>query len=429
MRLGGEIKVKGVDITSGELTINYETTGKIQRVITGNEIFLSADRDFSQVPESVAVIPFVSTVAPVCWALDAQLTIPELDSDYLEALRKIKPVIAEMNPSQSWRGQLTVSSIETNKPPVSGDPLALFSGGVDSLATYARHQDENPSLVPIHGSDISIENESAWQELKQGLEKFAAKEENSQLIPIKTDIRECIDHNLLASYLGVSSKWWWIQVQHGLLLTSLPAPLAYLEGSPRLYIASSHWFPRPWASHPEIDNKVRYAGIQAVHDGYELTRQDKMGVIADYLRSVRHQPTIRSCYESNSGDNCSNCEKCCRTILGLELEGIDPNNHGYSVDSTTFEYMQDSLVSGEWHLKDTDVRFWKDLQSHCERGQSLPHSKAEEFVEWFVDVDEPLFENAKGDHKPPFADRVIPYLKYLPYPLYKNGLALFRLIS
>lgn len=427
MRAGGEVEVERINRANGEIIIEYGTTGTISKIVTGDRVFLSAEYDFSPVPDSIAVIPFIATVAPVCWALDAQLTIPQLDSDYYDALQEIKPVIAEMNPNQTWEGNIIAESTPQNESPESGNSLALFSGGVDSLATYVRHQDEDPSLVPIHGSDIDITNESAWQRLLDGLQEFATKEDAS-LLPLKTDIRKCIDHNLLASYLGVSSKWWWIQVQHGLLLTSIPAPLAYCEGSSRLYITSSFWFPRPWASHPKIDNKVRYAGIQAVHDGYEMTRQEKVGVIADHLRAVDHDPIIRSCYESDGGDNCSNCEKCCRTILGLELEGIDPNHHGYDVNYATFELMRDSLSSGEWHLKDTDVRFWKDLQSHCDGDQSLPHSGAEEFVDWFADVDEDLFEKAKGAHQPPISERLIPYFKYLPDPLYRNGLSLFRSI-
>lgn len=41
----------------------------------------------------------------------------------------------------------------------------LFSGGVDSLASYIRHREKKPNLIMIWGADIPISQEGFWRKL------------------------------------------------------------------------------------------------------------------------------------------------------------------------------------------------------------------------------------------------------------------------
>jgi hypothetical protein len=68
------------------------------------------------------------------------------------------------------------------------------------------------------------------------------------------------------------------------------------------------------------------------------------------------------CYFSTDGKNCCKCEKCSRTITGLLLEGIDPNQHGFSYDKKTFTHIQKQFTQGAWNISESDVFMWQDIQ-------------------------------------------------------------------
>lgn len=228
---------------------------------------------------------------------------------------------------------------------------------------------------------------------------------------------------MLNSYYGryVTGSWWG-GVKHGLALLGLCAPITYTEEINKLYIASSFTklFSYPWGSHPDIDNNVKWAGTKAEHDGYELSRQDKIEVIADYIRKEYPDLYIRSCWASDKGLNCSKCEKCSRTITGLELAGSDPNNHGYIVNADTFKVIKKKLLSG-WPIGEDEEYMWQDLQSHCDLDKDFPHLEAKKLATWLLDIniEELKHKSSKKTSLHKFEQICMFYLKYFPDPLPK----------
>jgi len=157
---------------------------------------------------------------------------------------------------------------------------------------------------------------------------------------------------------------WWGKVQHGLSLNSLVAPVAYINGYSTLYIASSYTenFGLAWGSTPEIDNKIRWGKTSVVHDGYELKRQDKVKVIVDSIKSLDSDITLRVCYsELNSEVNCSKCEKCHRTIMGLILENADPNKYGFKTSLRIYDNILKNYAQG-FASEGTKYFWWEILE-------------------------------------------------------------------
>lgn len=190
---------------------------------------------------------------------------------------------------------------------------------------------------------------------------------------------------------------WYLRVMHGLAFLGLCAPLTFVESADKLYIASSHiaGVNVPCGSHPDIDNNVRWTGTSVEHDGYELSRQEKVFLIADYIRKNEPGLQIIACNDFNSrsrvgiGRNCNRCEKCYRTILGLEIAGIDPNKHGFSVNGETFLQMRKKIETRAWHFGFDEVYMWSDLQKHGNNARLVPHQEAQVFLDWFrkINVD------------------------------------------
>ncbi len=333
--------------------------------------FAEYNTSIEGVPEAVLVIPCLGTVCPVAWANQADVYVDTIDETFLHALPKVKRTLQQFYPKIRFRGNIHAKNIIKSDVTNNSKSMMLFSGGLDSLTTYVRHKTEKPILVSIHGTDLHSDNFEAWNTLVDSLKAFSNKTD-SKLMLIRSNFRSVV-HDLLLNvsydrYVPVS---WYYGVSHGLALLSLCAPIAFKEKVGKLYIASSddedHLM--PLGSHPDIDNNVEWTGTKVVHDGCELTRQDKIGVIADYIKT-EGRLYIRFCFQLNQGDNCSRCEKCGRTIVGLELDGIDPNECGYVVKADTFPWIKQNLMDGKW-LTDDNLYLWEDIQRYARLSFSI----------------------------------------------------------
>lgn len=85
----------------------------------------------------------------------------------------------------------------------------------------------------------------------------------------------------------------------------LPASHTYLE----LY---------PWGSHPLLDPLWSGATLQVEHDGADVSRTEKIRRIASDDAILDH---LRVCWRTTTDINCSQCEKCVRTMTTLKLLG------------------------------------------------------------------------------------------------------------
>ena len=412
------LTITGVKAVGNRLTVHFECTGALKKFFKQNLFFAEYNIPIEDVPESILVIPFLGTVCPVAWANNATVYIDTVDESFLYALQKVKATIQRFYPKVQFRGNIQVKKIAKPEAAAHSRSMMLFSGGIDSLTTYIRHQTEDPILVSIHGQDVSSKDFESWNTLADALKAFSDKTE-SKLLTIRSNFRSilqelllnvCYDRHILHSWYG--------GVGHGLILLSLCAPIAFKEKVGKLYIASSRdrEHPMPLGSHPDIDNNVEWAGTKIVHDGYELSRQDKIGVLADYIKA-EGPLYIRSCFQLDRGDNCSRCEKCCRTILGLEMAGIDPNECGYVVDADTFVWIKQNLLYGEWP-NEVVMFLWEDIQRHIRLDNVVHKKEAEELVVWLKNAN---FDEIMQHQKENIRIRkrlFIKFAKHLPDPLY-----------
>ena len=131
-------------------------------------------------------------------------------------------------------------------------------------------------------------------------------------------------------------------------MAHLFSPIAYINKYKNIYIASS--FPIEYlgkytcASDPTIDNNLHFASCKVIHDGCEFSRQQKIKNICDYLdKSKEKSIPARVCWISEGGDNCCECEKCYRTILGIIAEKKDPNDFGFNLTEEKRKKMMERM--------------------------------------------------------------------------------------
>jgi hypothetical protein len=183
------------------------------------------------------------------------------------------------------------------------DVGAFFSGGVDSFYTLLKHQDEITKIIFVHGLDIKLRNVSLRSKVSREIRKIA-EELGKQLIEVETNVHEFADQY---NY-------------NGSLLPSIGLILA--AQFKRIYIPSnlSYDYVFPDSSHPLLDPLWSTEYLTFIHDGCEANRNEKLGRIS---QSDIALGSLRVCLQNPEDSfNCCQCEKCLRTMIGLQAIGV-----------------------------------------------------------------------------------------------------------
>ena len=61
-----------------------------------NKFKVNYYRNVESVPDSIAVIPFISNVLPIIWLTDSELIVDELDYNYLKSIDKTRKSFIDM---------------------------------------------------------------------------------------------------------------------------------------------------------------------------------------------------------------------------------------------------------------------------------------------------------------------------------------------
>lgn len=364
------LKLNKISLSDDGNRINYDYSieKSADKYFNKENIFYAKyDVDLNQVPNSILVIPFIANVLPIAWFAGFEVEVPEIDEDFYSALKNIKTEFKKQFSNYQLNGGLKVKSIKKNH--IQGNETAmLFSGGVDAYATYIRNYKKNPDLVTILGADIEITDKHQWKSFTSFIENEPLLSNNNKEY-IETNVRMFYTYKveLLLKDIG-----WWGIVQHGLSLIGSLAPLSFVKSYKNIYIASSYTkeIDIAWGSTPFIDEKISWAGIHVFHDGYELKRQDKVDLIAKFANDTKNQFKLRVCYsELRNSFNCSNCEKCFRTILGLILNGEDPNKYGFNVDENVYNNM--FKVINQYGASKGMQYFWWELMEKAKSSENI----------------------------------------------------------
>ena len=324
------------------------------------QFYVEYDIDVQSIPSSIAAIPFLANFAPISWFVGCSISIEEADQDFIDALESIKNVFIAEYPHIGLNQSKICFKRQVKNNYAANNSGTLFSGGVDAYSTYFSHVAETPDLITIKGADVDITNSTIWERIKL-LNEHEVLLSGNQKLYITSNLRTFYTHNVDLLLKGIN---WWSKVQHGLALTALLAPLSAIRGYSTIYIASSYtenadFF---WGSSPQIDNKVKWGNTKIVHDGYQLRRQDKVDLIVKATEALNKSIILRVCYalsESNQRVNCSKCEKCYRTILGLILSGANPNDYGFDTSAHVYDEIETMFKNG---FSSEGVKyFWGEL--------------------------------------------------------------------
>lgn len=384
--MANRIIIDKVDITKTKIEYGYTVEGEwIEAFNLDEPFFVEYSIDISAVPKSVAVVPLLANLLPMSWVYDAEIVCSTVDKAFYDSIPNFKQGYIDMYPMMDLKGKLAVKEIEENNIEIDGGAATFFSGGVDAFNTLVMHEKENPTLITLWGADVKLDDVAGWQKVLNHI-NHTSKKFNTDYITIKTSFRRFLNEGVLSGVVKESNNGWWHGFQHGIGILCHAAPVAYVLGKTVMYFASSFHVSQKGqytcASDPTIDNHVRFACARVSHDGYEFTRQDKIGNITKFSQKTGIKIPLRVCWESLGGSNCCKCEKCFRTIMGVYAEGCDPHDYGFDYTEKEFKksvrrlrYSGGSMI-GELRYKPIQ----NAMQTNVKKNE-LP-----KFVRWFYNT-------------------------------------------
>lgn len=381
------INVKEITVKKNRVEYVLDCTGEVKKYFNPNQnLFIEYNENIDNVPLGILVIPLLTNILPIAWFSDAQILVDEIDKNFYESIDQIKQGYIEMHTNVLLRGSILPKNIVDYSYETTSKTATFFSGGVDSMATLLSRINEKPTLVTLWGSDIKLTDISGWNKVQSEVVNFAKCKGLDNLL-VKSSFRTFISESRLdADFSNLMNDGWWHGAQHGIGLIGHIAPYAYLHKLKTLYVPATYTLNDghvSCASYPTIDNKVKISSTSVFHEGFENNRQSKIGIICDYVKKYNEDLFIRVCWISEGGRNCSKCEKCSRTIMGIIAEFMNPNDFGFYVTTETLKDLKRNVTKNIVFSKE-NIRFWLEIQQRFQEHNN--YWKNNKQLKWILKI-------------------------------------------
>lgn len=383
----GLIKVINVNKYRNNILVEYTISEDLKKYFNiDNKFKVEYASDISEVPEEIAIIPFITNVIPIIWLTDSILEVEKVDKTFIESLDKVKKAFIEMYPEAVFKGEIKAKHlIKAKKANKAERSSMFFSGGVDSTSTLIDVENKNPILITIWGSDIWDYDELGWEEAKKTVQRFG-KEFNLENMFLKSNFRKFLKEQVLTEEFKDELKdSWWHGIQHGIGLLGHIAPYCYQ------YNIVTHYIPATYnsrdinvrcASYPTIDESLEFANCKIIHEGFDKTRQQKIENICNYTKKSNKSIKLRVCYmERGTKLNCCHCEKCYRTMLAILSEKQDPRNYGFEIEKDTLKNIKKEMQEKDF-ITNINRKYYKDIQESFIKDKK--YWKKQKDIKWIL---------------------------------------------
>lgn len=384
------IELKDIKVEKNLINYYYEVSEELVHFFQEEERFFieyPVEYDFSDVPYSVLAIPFVMNLLPLAWVSDSLIKVSELDESFYHSLAGVKAGFCKIHNPEILNGGVEYRELVNNDYVPSEESCLLFSGGVDALSATINHIDKHPVLINIWGADIRLSNIELHNEMEKELKDLAGKF-NLEYFYIKSSLRFFIKEQELEREFGsIIHDTWWHGMQHSIGMLSLLAPYDYIRKckyniiaasfTPASYIDKVSGKIIPCSNYPFIDEKLANVTTKIIHDGFDLKRIEKIRDIVNYSKEKAISIHLKVCFHPIKGQNCSRCEKCYRTIIGIYALGEDPSRFGFEFNKKVLRKIKRFLSLNI--LGDTVVTLWMEISDYLKAHHSNPKCK------WFID--------------------------------------------
>lgn len=378
-----KIIVKNIIRQSNRVDISFTVSdGLKEYFLEKHNFFAEYSCDISDVPDSVVVIPLLLNLIPFSWTTNCAVWADKVDLDFYEAVPGLKRAFEEMYHNTKFGGTFIAARLEKNSYTVQRECISLFTGGVDASTTFFRIRDKKPILLDTYGwFKDDITESKVFDADKKAIETFAINN-GVECCFVRSNFGNIINASVWNKKIGKKLHTsWWFGFQHSMAFLGCASVAGYHYKVKNLFIASSYTFGQDviCASDPRTDSQVRISSMNTIHDGYELSRQDKIKYLVETQKELNIKIDLRVC--SFQERNCCKCEKCCRTMLALTAEGGDVKNFGFELTDTLIETVNCFLNTQILELNPDHMVFWNDIIMRMKENlENVPDKEVYEFL-------------------------------------------------
>lgn len=335
--------------------------------------------DVSTLPNDVALIPFVSVLAPLVWTTGLTLELGKLDSVFLESLKNIQNLFSQYF-NVGLNGMIKVEKLCTHNK-LNDNYMMFYSGGVDATTTLLDLKDEIGDILIMKGFDRPLE-EMLVNQSDLYFHRIIPSKEKS-LIFVESPNLHNINYTKLNIDFGVlgSSMNYWCCYCVGLYTFANAVVPAYLKNNYNIVLSSSYKDEDNviYGASKVVIKYMRTSFCKMVSYGDNYSRMDKLQRIIQ-KRDVHQKVVLRVCKNGGIPENCCQCEKCARTILGLYALGENPKDFGFNI---TLEFFFKWLRINIYKFSFPCVDDWIEI---VECIKTKKHSESTD-LSWLLTID------------------------------------------
>lgn len=386
-----KIVLDNITINGSLIEYQYHYSDGLKSFFNGNSMFLEYEENMEGVSVSILTIPFVSCMAGLSWLTDSILFVDEIDETFYYAFKQIKNAYHELHHHMPLNGILIPSKIVSNEIEKSDKAILLFGGGVDCHTSFLRNQNSVTHVLNIYGwlknpdehnsVDLSDKEQTAAYASRMGVTPVHVRSNFASQFNLR-NIDNSFKEHLKAEY--------WYGFLHPMAFISISFLLGWIKHISTTIIASSFTKGRTdvsCASFITTDSEFKFAKNGCtLHDGFELTRQDKVALLVEYQKKLGKPYFIQVC--SFNDHNCCECEKCFRTTIELVAENADPRDFGFNYsEANSLKQHWETIVNRDialWGVKKESYYYYQSAKRMKENYQQI---NDKEFVDWFLQFD------------------------------------------
>lgn len=387
MTINNRIVINRLPAPENQLFYKFEYPENVNKFFQSDTLRIKYEFSVTNLPQGILMVPAVAQIAPVAWVRGSDIEVTCLEESFYNSYKTIQHNIMSLLPALYCQSDIYYEHLD--KFSMSGSRTGLmFTTGLDSYSALIRRQAQVTDLLYVRGADVPLKYDEVLETVIKN-SRNTAKNYNKKHHVVEIDTWGFFNWDSLNNeYQGLLNKDWWELIQHGISLLGAVIPICSNEGITNVLISStfSSDMPELNGSHPLIDENIHWGeNTQVSHVDFDLSRQEKIRkVIKPWAINGGEYPWLRVCYQHWELFNCCKCEKCCQTICGLLVEGIDPRDCGFpDYNSTTLHYIQDKLTTGKFMRNKAELYFWKDIQLHIAQNSVRVDKETAKFLRWF----------------------------------------------
>lgn len=155
------MELKIIDVVSKKNVIKIKYYSDRLENYFGKNItpFYSYGVNIDDVPKSIAVIPFLCNILPICFVLDFTITLDELDKEFYDCINNYRKAYQTMIPMIEFKGKVKAKKLVDNKLKNNKLTCLMFSGGIDATNSLVTNEKMISDCVTIWEDNVKYGNE------------------------------------------------------------------------------------------------------------------------------------------------------------------------------------------------------------------------------------------------------------------------------